>query len=315
MTAAVFPTSGGQPEGRLKWKFFSRFRMDGAGKQEVAEMVFDLQQSIREKRVLLAAHRGVNGGNIPCNSLACYRVALNQGADIIEMDVQNSLDGELFMLHPHMEPVHIGLPKGEWIENMPAEKVRLLHLANQDVNPTQYPIATFHEALDMLKGKCYLNVDKFWQNPKSIAGAIRSRDMQDQVIVKSTYNPEVLDIVEAYAADMQFLLVTRDAADLERIRKRKLRYVGVEMLWTDDADPLCRPEVMESLHRDGKVIWANSIVYYYKDILSAGHTDDIALLEDPERGWGWLCSHGFDIIQTDWLLACDMYLKSRGYRG
>ena len=277
-------------------------------------MTFDLQQSIRERRTLLAAHRGVNGGNIPCNSLACYQIALSQGADIIEMDVQNSADGELFMLHPYMEAVHMGLPKGEWIVDMPAEKVRTLYLANQDITPTQYPIASFHEVLDLLQGKCYLNIDKFWQNPRSIAEAVRSRGMQDQVIVKSGYAPEVLDILENYAADMQFLLITRDPADIEKIAKRKLRYVGVEMLWTSDSDPLCQSEVINALHEAGKVVWGNSIVYNYKDILSADHTDDTALLEAPEKGWGWFCTHGFDIIQTDWLLACDAYLKSRKYR-
>jgi len=275
---------------------------------------FDLKQTIREKKVLLAAHRGVNGGNIPCNSLACYLIALNQGADIIEMDVQNSLDGELFMMHPHMESVHVGLPRGEWIDNMPAAKIRALHLANQDITPTQYPIAAFHEVLDALNGKCYLNVDKFWQNPKAIAAEIRKRGMQDQVIVKSSYRSNVLDIVEEYAADMPFLLVTRNVEDLENIRNRKIRYVGVEILWTRDTDPLCQPEVIDALHRDGKVVWGNSIIYNYKDILSADHTDDVALLGDPDRGWGWFCEHGFDIIQTDWLLACNDYLKSRGYR-
>ncbi len=275
-------------------------------------MEFDLIQSVRRRKVLLAAHRGVNGGNIPCNSLECYKIALNQGADIIEMDVHNSKDGALFMLHPYMEPVHMGLPKDKWIPDMDSSEVRELHLANQDIAPTQYKIATFDETLDMLKGKCYLNIDKFWQNPKTISEAIRSRNMQDQVIVKSAWNEDVLAALEEYASDMQFLLITRNADEIDRIRKRKLRFVGVEMLWTEDCDPMLAK--IESLHAENKVVWGNSIVYYYKDILSGIHTDDTALLDDPDLGWGWFCKHGFDIIQTDWLLACDGYLKNAGLR-
>ena len=40
-----------------------------------------------EKKVLIAAHRGSCGGNIPCNSLPAFQIALNYGADIIELDV------------------------------------------------------------------------------------------------------------------------------------------------------------------------------------------------------------------------------------
>ncbi len=275
-------------------------------------MDFDLIRSVRERKVLLAAHRGVNGGNIPCNSLACYKIALSQGADIIEMDVHNAKDGGLFMLHPYMEPVHMALPQGQWIVDMDSGKVRNLPLANQDLVPTQYKIATFDETLDMLKGKCYLNIDKFWQNPGTISEAIRSRGMQDQVIVKSAWNEEVLAALEEYASDMQFLLITRNAEEIRNIRSRKLRFVGVEMLWTDDTDPMLA--MIDTLHEEGKIAWGNSIVYNYKDILSGVHTDDTALLEDPELGWGWFCRNGFDIIQTDWLLACDGYLKKTGLR-
>ncbi len=275
-------------------------------------MDFDLIRSVRERKVLLAAHRGVNGGNIPCNSLACYKIALSQGADIIEMDVHNAKDGGLFMLHPYMEPVHMALPQGQWIVDMDSGKVRNLPLTNQDLVPTQYKIATFDETLDMLKGKCYLNIDKFWQNPGTISEAIRSRGMQDQVIVKSAWNEEVLAALEEYASDMQFLLITRNAEEIRNIRSRKLRFVGVEMLWTDDTDPMLA--MIDTLHEEGKIAWGNSIVYNYKDILSGVHTDDTALLEDPELGWGWFCRNGFDIIQTDWLLACDGYLKKTGLR-
>ena len=45
------------------------------------------------KTPLLAAHRGVTGGNIPCNSEAAFRAAIAQGADIVELDVSLSRSG------------------------------------------------------------------------------------------------------------------------------------------------------------------------------------------------------------------------------
>lgn len=57
----------------------------------------------KDGRPLLAAHRGVAGGNIPCNTLVAYEIALRQGADIVELDVARSADGVLFVFHPGME--------------------------------------------------------------------------------------------------------------------------------------------------------------------------------------------------------------------
>ena len=69
-----------------------------------------MQNSLSEaaaERRLIVAHRGVSGGNIPCNTLAAYEVALRQGADMIEIDVEMSADGKLFIFHPGMEPAHL----------------------------------------------------------------------------------------------------------------------------------------------------------------------------------------------------------------
>ena len=59
----------------------------------------------------------------------------------------------------------------------------------------------------------------------------------------------------------------------------------------------------------GMVMWANSIVYDYRAVLTAGHTDDIAISTDPDHGWGWLIDRGFNILQTDWPLALKTYLN------
>ena len=57
--------------------------------------------------VLVAAHRGTSGGNIPPNSIAAFDIALKEGADILEMDLFQSIDGELFVFHTRMEPSHL----------------------------------------------------------------------------------------------------------------------------------------------------------------------------------------------------------------
>jgi glycerophosphoryl diester phosphodiesterase len=72
-------------------------------------MNFDLRETARGHKIIVA-HRGVAGGNIPCNTMAAYEIALKQGADMIEADVSVSADGKLFLFHPMMERAHFGKP-------------------------------------------------------------------------------------------------------------------------------------------------------------------------------------------------------------
>ena len=63
-------------------------------------------ENTREKPIL-CAHRGISGGNIPCNTLAAFKAALYQGAEMIELDVSKAKDGEFFIFHPGMEVPHM----------------------------------------------------------------------------------------------------------------------------------------------------------------------------------------------------------------
>ena len=50
-------------------------------------------------------------------------------------------------------------------------------------------------------------------------------------------------------------------------------------------------------------------IYNYREQLAAGHSDDTALTESMDKGWGWLSDKGFDFIQTDWPMMLIDYLK------
>ena len=267
----------------------------------------------KEKKILLAAHRGVAGGNIPCNSRQAFQIALNQGADIIELDVESSLDGELFIQHPGMEKVHLRL--ADSIKNYPASVVKEFYLSNCDLTRTDQHIMRLEDALTMLKDKCIVNIDKFWEHPEEIAVLVRKLHMEDQVIIKTSNKPKYLDDVEKYAPDLPYMAIVKEEdTTYEEIRKRNIRYVGVEVVFAEETAPVAQKEYIDRMHSDGMLVWANGIVYNYKDVLAAGHNDDISLVEDPEKGWGWIADKGYDIIQTDFLLPCRQFLEQTGRR-
>lgn len=266
-----------------------------------------------QKKPLLAAHRGVCGANIPCNTLAAYAIALQQGADIIELDVSKSLDGELFAFHPGMEPVY--LKCGKMISEMTAKEVREVPLLNQDEVPTHYRVPTLEEALAFLKDKAYINVDKFWTDVEGITACIRRAGVERQAIVKTYLEEDALREVEKFAPDLMFMPMVRHKDEsTEMLLKRNINLIGNEVLFDRETDEVISDAYIAELHRKGLLIWANAIVYNEKDVISAGHTDDVSLTEDPDLGWGWLIRKKVDIIQTDWPLMLKQYIDSRKQR-
>lgn len=273
----------------------------------------NLLEMAKEKKVLLVAHRGVCGGNIPCNSLQAFQIALNQGADIVELDVDSSLDGELFIQHPKMEKVHLRMQ--DRIRAYPASVVEQFYLSNCDQTATEWRIPRLEEALRLLKGKCIINIDKFWENPEKISKLIRKMGMEDQILIKTANKPEYLDAVEKYAPDLYYMSVVTDEDHThEQMKQRSINYVGAEVLFSREDAPVAGKEYIDRMHSEGKIVWVNALVYNYKSVLAAHHNDDVSMVESPEKGWGWLADRGFDLIQTDFLLPCRQFLEATGRR-
>lgn len=118
--------------------------------------------------------------------------------------------------------------------------------------------------------------------------------------------------MEELAPKMMFMPILKQTDEFtEQLEKRDVNFVGSELVFADESSPLIDEEYMELQHKKGRLLWANAILYSYKAPLSAGHTDDIAVAEDPNLGWGWLIDKGFDIIQTDWVMPLHSYISKK----
>lgn len=266
-----------------------------------------LQEKAKEN-IIIVAHRGASGGNIPCNTLASYEIALKQGADMIEVDVNSTLDHQLVLFHPGMEIPHLNLPV--YIPLLNYSAVKKLRYVNTDNTPTQFKVASFDDFLEQFKGRCFINIDKFWSNPRRIYDAIKRHGMEDQVLVKSSVNEKVLKVLENLCPELPFMPIVKDNhTSHEMLLKRNINYVGVECVFAKDTAPIAQDEFIEKMHRDGKLVWMNSIVYDRKDQICGGHSDDTALTESEDKGWGWIADKNVDFIQTDWTMMLIDYLK------
>jgi glycerophosphoryl diester phosphodiesterase len=270
-------------------------------------------KEVAKEKIIITAHRGVSGGNIPCNTIAAYDAALAHGADMIEIDANMSADGTLYSFHPDMERVHLNFSGS--IRELTDSQISTLRYVNYDRAPTQFGLCTLDEIFERYKNKCFINVDKFWDFPRELSDMIRRHNIIDQIVVKTGPSKEMFDLIESYAPEIQYLpILSSDKGVHEDLKRRNINYVGAEVVFSTTECDVGSEEFIEKLHRDGKLVWANAIIYSNAVQLAAGHSDDTSIAECPEKGWGWLADRGYDIIQTDWTLAMRLYLESTGKR-
>ena len=107
--------------------------------------------------VLVIAHRGASAV-APENTLAAFRLAIEQGADFVELDVQESADGEVLVVHDSDLMKIGGGPAKIW--EATAAELRAVDIGSH--KGPQYSgerVPTLAEALAVCKGKARVDVE------------------------------------------------------------------------------------------------------------------------------------------------------------
>ena len=272
---------------------------------------FNLIRQEETSRILVAAHRGACGGNIPCNTMTAFETALRQGADILEMDVERAADGTLFIFHEGKEKPHLNDFEHS-LKLMTADEIKQLRYVNQDHDVTQFPINTLDEVLEAFKGRCYINLDHCWHFFPEAVAAVRRHKMEEQIILKSAPKQKFFDIIAEVAPDIAYMpILKNDDHCFDILNNMKINFAGAEVVFDSLDAEIASLDYIEKMHKAGKKLWANAIIYRHTVQLAAGMSDDTSLMEEPSKGWGALADRNYDIIQTDWTgLMCDYLYKT-----
>lgn len=141
------------------------------------------------KHTKIFAHRGASG-YAPENTLEAFALAMEQGADGIELDVQMTRDGELVVIHDEtVDRVSDGT--GE-VRSYTLEELKKLRVSN---HMEQYPdvrIPTLREVLELVKpGTMEVNIELktgiFWypEIEKKVLELVQEEGMENRVIYSS----------------------------------------------------------------------------------------------------------------------------------
>jgi glycerophosphoryl diester phosphodiesterase len=149
--------------------------------------------------VMVVAHRG--GGmegdrkSHPENSIAAVLNSIDLGAEMVELDIQKSSDGEFVVFHDSWLD-RSSTCKGELAKRTLAElKECRLVIAGTGV-ATDEPIPTLREMLDVTKDRIFINIDNKLdiEALPDIVAVAREAGMADQIVIKrNLWSPQKID--------------------------------------------------------------------------------------------------------------------------
>jgi glycerophosphoryl diester phosphodiesterase len=234
--------------------------------------------------VEITAHRGASGA-APENTLAAVREAIQQGADWVEIDVQETADGEVVVFHDSDFMRQAADPMKIW----DATSDRLAHL---DIGSWYAPefsrerVPNLRDVLQECKDKIHVNIElKYYGHDvdleRKVVEIVESLNMQNQIVVMS--------------------LETRGVQRLKSLRPDWtcgfLTAVKIGELWKAPGDflavkaSLATRKFVRSAHRHGKRVY----VWTVNDPVSISN----------------MISRGVDNIITDYPAVAQSVLQQR----
>lgn len=154
---------------------------------------------MNNKRMLIVAHRGgALLGNE--NSLSCFEKGISAGADIIELDIHMSKDGELIVCH---DPTLDRTTDTEGrIEDMTLEEIKKARIIDFETEePTDERIPTLSEAIEKIDGRAGLLIEIKRKREDQYAGieaklleVINSYGIKDKCIVQSFDDQAIMTV-------------------------------------------------------------------------------------------------------------------------
>lgn len=251
--------------------------------------------SPESEMVLVVAHRG-DWKDAPESSLLSIESCIAKGADIVEIDVRMTKDGQFIVLHDDsLDRTTNGTGSVGASTLAEIRKLRLVH--NGKVTDCQVP--TLEEALLAIKGRIMVNLDIKTGPIREMVELCQRLGVIDQVIFKQQFFPGLLEIPG--------LIYMPRVTTMEELKYflENMHPSAVEIIVPTPDHPLLT-EGIQMIKEAGSRVWINALW----DGRESGGWGDEQAVQNPNV-YGELINRGISIIQTDELDLLINYLRSK----
>lgn len=275
-----------------------------------------MTQTKLNKDFLIMAHRGFWGGNVIQNTRQAAIFAVKSGADIVEIDVCRSKDGEYYLFHDGNERLLLGLETH--FSKLSSEEIDSTVLLNSANSPSGYYVERLSDFLEWLPKEILVNIDRSWLYWDDVAffDILKSSGKLDQLIIKSHVDSKSLSALNEADIAIQYVPIVYSQANYETVKAYpNINLVGAEIIVND----LDGHELLDA-HWLGELIASDSLIIANSEHLSAlerhrlfGQLNDTQAVEHDREAqvWGWMLEQGVNVIQTDWPNFLSEYRQQR----
>ena len=267
------------------------------------------QQALAQNKIQVTAHRG-DWRNAPENSLLAFKYAAAMGADMVELDLKKTKDGEIVIMHDEtINRTTNGKGKpGDYT----LQEIKEFRLKNGLGRVTNNPIPTLKEVMTALKGKpVMVNLDKSYPYYQEAYAILNETGTLPQALFKSEMP---YDSLKQRYPQLIGKITYMAVVDLDKPNARKvindylhnMKMYAFEMNFKTDTSSILANN--EFIRKTGTKVWINSLWAS----LNAGHEDDLAVEQNNKKdSWDWIIAHNATIIQTDRPQLLLMYLREK----
>lgn len=255
----------------------------------------------------IASHRG-QWRTAPENSIEAVTTAMNDGAEIVEIDVRRTSDGHLVLMHDEIvDRTTNGTGKVSDLTLAEIKELRLQEgLGNGPASLTDHQVPTFGEVLEAIDGEnVLLNLDKGWDVREQMYQELAARDMVNYGLFKGA--PTAVEANKFMAAhpDALYMHVVNDAqaGDFEQFTTHMP--VAFELVFDNPNDVQAQQEYWDKVDAVSD-IWTNTMW----SSLADGNTDEAAL-RGSTKGWQAMVDRGADLLQTDNVRTLNAWREGR----
>ena len=200
---------------------------------------------------LVIAHRGASKAR-PENTLSAYELAIQQDADMIEIDLHTTRDGRIVITHD-AELDGIG-GQGE-VADADFATIRALDAGNGEKVPT------LDEVLDAFGKRIPFNLElkqgtrgPYLGMAEATVAAVEARGMLDQTLFSSFYDPVLQAIRDAQPRARLALLISPEYPNDWVARARRLEAEAI-----NPARPLVDADWVETAHEEGLAVYSYTV--------------------------------------------------------
>lgn len=265
------------------------------------------EEDLAVSRIYIVAHRGNTNESfrqgIPDNSIPNILHAIEAGADMVELDVRTTKDGELVLMHNatiNETTTGSGAVTSLTLEQIKSFDMKRGDKVYRDENNMTTKVPTLLEALKVTKDRIYVNLDLSGKNniPSKVLEAIYEAGVQDQVMLYAGSDIAEYQKLNPLVAVHPYIGSVEAASAYSGMIGAKLFQYGNTVYLNGTV-----PEFGTKMHVKGLLSYSNLLNEW----------------DDAIRNGDWspldkFIASGSDFIQTDVAELVSVYLESKGLR-